>query len=79
MRQKIPVGYLKEAPRDPLQWGWASPAGGMFTSIEDMAKVNNAHHHSSTYKPLNITDSFDFCILSTFYLILVCFCFASWR
>ena len=39
MRQKIPVGYLKKLPREPVEWGWASPAGGMFTSIEDIAKV----------------------------------------
>lgn len=39
MRQKIPVGYLKELPQEPVEWGWASPAGGMFTSIEDIAKV----------------------------------------
>ena len=39
MRQKIPVGYLKKLPLEPVEWGWASPAGGMFTSIEDIAKV----------------------------------------
>ena len=39
MRQTIPVGYLKELPQGPVEWGWASPAGGMFTSIEDIAKV----------------------------------------
>lgn len=39
MRQKIPVGYLKKVPQEPVEWGWASPAGGMFTSIADIAKV----------------------------------------
>ena len=39
MREKIPVGYLQRVPRQPAEWGWASPAGGMFTSIEDIAKV----------------------------------------
>jgi len=39
IRQKIPVGYLRKHPLEPVDWGWASPAGGMFTSIEDIAKV----------------------------------------
>lgn len=68
MRRKIPVGYLKKAPREPLEWGWASPAGGMFTSIEDIAKVtSNTHHYRSTeHESLNVTDSFYLCIISTF-------------
>lgn len=33
------MGYLKKLPLEPVEWGWASPAGGMFTSIEDIAKV----------------------------------------
>lgn len=39
LREKIPVGYLQRVPRQPAEWGWASPAGGMFTSIEDIAKL----------------------------------------
>jgi len=39
LRRRIPVGYLKKKPQEPVEWGWANPAGGMFTSLADIAKV----------------------------------------
>lgn len=39
IRRRIPVGYLKENPQEPIEWGWANPAGGMFTSLADIAKL----------------------------------------
>ena len=39
LRQRIPVGFLGKDSLQPFEWGWANPAGGMFTSLEDLAKV----------------------------------------
>ncbi|XP_068716319.1 putative beta-lactamase-like 1 [Montipora foliosa] len=52
VRQKIPVGYLEHKPHEPAEWGWGNPAGGMFTSIEDIAKLE--------IKLFNSTDENDF-------------------
>lgn len=39
LRQRIPVGFLGKDSLQPFEWGWANPAGGMFTSLEDLAKL----------------------------------------
>jgi len=39
IKQRIPVGYLKKDPQEPVEWGWANAAGGMFTSLVDIAKL----------------------------------------
>ncbi|KAL9966146.1 hypothetical protein ACROYT_G024171 [Oculina patagonica] len=36
---EIPLGYLGNNSLDPIEWGWANPAGGMFTSLADIAKL----------------------------------------
>ena len=33
------MGYLEKNPQEPVEWGWANPAGGMFASPVDIAKV----------------------------------------
>ena len=39
-KQNIPTGYtVANEPQRKLDWGWLNPAGGMFSSVADLAKV----------------------------------------